>query len=220
MSAKAQGRPSPGQGNRRLAVSPENRVRPTARSAKSRSSRRRRGMLNPRGGFGVDRASLKRSWPHGSHIFPHRVAGPSSTGISRRRGGAWPTTTFPIRLLTLQASIDLSEPQRCHPAGVGSAVASIHVDVVLAASFHLAWIIIAFQRSNAPSCAARALRASMRPRIMCARARSSRSGLARGRYKERTRDVQERYTGRPFRTSQTPVATRCSTSAECDTSRA
>ena len=158
ISAKAQGRPSPGQGNRRLAVSSENRVRPSARSAKSGSSRRRRGMLNPRGGFGVDRASPKRSWPHGSHIFPHRVAGPFSTGISRRRGGAWPTTTFPIRLLTLQASIDLSEPQRCHPADVGSAVASIHVDVVLAG------IINAFQRSNAPSCAARARwRPNVRP---------------------------------------------------------
>ena len=108
--------------------------------------------------IGVDRASLKRSWLHGSHIFPHRVAGPSSTGISRRRGGAWPTTTFPIHLLTLQASIDLSEPQRCHPADVGSAIASIHVDVVLAG------IINAFQRSNAPSCAARARwRARVRP---------------------------------------------------------
>ena len=161
MSAMAQGRPSSGQGNRRLAVSPENRVRPSARSAKSGSLRRRRGMLNlPEDWWfeGVDRASPKRSWPHGSHIFPHRVAGPSSTGISRRWGGAWPTTTFPIRLLTLQASIDLSEPKRCHPADVGSAVASIHVDVVLAG------IINAFQRSNAPSCAARARwRPSVRP---------------------------------------------------------
>ncbi len=183
----AQGRSSSGQGNRRLAVSPENRVRPTARSAKSRSSRRRRGMLNPRGGFGVDRASPKRSWPHRSHIFPHRVAGPSSTEISRRRGGAWPTTTFPIRLLTLQASIDLSEPQRCHPADVGSAIAGIHVDVVLTG------IINAFQRSIAPSCAARA---RWRPSVcsaLCAWARAGApalgQGTAQGTHNERTRAI-------------------------------